>query len=368
MAISFMLNPAKRGHAKWARCLKAAHGDPKKAAKLMASGRKPRAAASRRKVHRKIHRKGHSKWARCLRAAGGDPKIAKNLMKRGCRISKAARKALRQIPRGKMRYLRARAARIRAERRGAIQTNPKRRKRGMAAKTKRRRRGWTKAKRIRAGKKAWRTRLRNAGRPSGRRRRHGSRHRRRHNSMYSGRLYANPAASISAVVNTVTDTRMLTQFAVGAAGASVSEMLGSFIASKIAEFAPTTFGVGGTLSQLLGAASRIGSGVAVAMLLPPKYKTAWIMGSGAVAVQPLVSGLLKPILDPIGSALGMKSQSGLRGGIGGWISAAEVYGRSRRGVGAWLTARQLPGVGVAGLGYSVPNYAFQPGMQSAFTM
>jgi hypothetical protein len=384
-----------------------------------------------------------------MRAAGGDSKIASNLMKgkTKCRISAKARAAIK-AKRGLRKGGKRRKAAIGAGVFGAKEmgvsmfTNPRKKRRGsrkggrkMATKTKRRRKGWTRAKRARAGRKAWRTRQRrypkkrsSVGRrgyrnnPRKRRRRNtwrddaaghrkaakkgwrrrrksrrknpasaNPRKRRRRNSMYSGRLYANPKrrrrnarrgrrnpngnGGLASITKTLTDPKMLMQFAVGAAGATVSEMLGSILAGKIAEFSPTTFVNGGMASKLLGAASRIVAGVAVAMFLPSQFKMAWIMGSGAVAAQPLVSGLLKPVLDPLAEALspGVKSVAGLRGGIGGWISAAEVYGMRGlagrgRGVGAWLTAGQLPGVGVAGLGYNTGQYAYQPGMQAAFTM
>jgi hypothetical protein len=296
----------------------------------------------------------------------------------------------------------------------------------MASKTKRRRRGSTKAKRRRAGKKAWRTRLRRypknkssrgrrgyknnprkrrrnawydaaaahrrAAKKGWRRRRRSGRknpsgRRRRRNSMYSGRLYAsnprkrrrnarrrrrNPMAiggTLSRITRSLTSPGALTQFAVGAAGASVSEMLGSFLASKIAGFAPATFSAG-MPAQLLGAAARIAAGVAVASFLPARFQSAWVIGSGTVAVQPLVSGLLQPVLAPVGSALGLTGIAGHRGGVGGWISAAEVYGM--RGMNGWLTAKQLPGVGVSGmggrLGAAYNSYTSQPGATSAFTM
>jgi hypothetical protein len=184
--------------------------------------------------------------------------------------------------------------------------------------------------------------------------------------------------TLGGIFKKLTDPKALMQFGVAAAGGAVSEMLGRALASKVTEYAGETFAdPKGMPAKLLGAAARIATGLLVASFIPARFQTAFVLGAGAMAAQPLVSGLLEPVLTPIGEALGVKPLAGFHGGIGGWISAAEVHGMrglrgQRPGMGAWLSAQQLPGVGVAGVGRGVGawggHYNYQPGMQAAFTM
>ncbi len=186
----------------------------------------------------------------------------------------------------------------------------------------------------------------------------------------------NPSLSLSggmSSIKKVFDPALLTQIAAGAAGATVSEMFGSLLASKVANATgqndPTSMG-----NKLIGALSRIAAGLLTAMIVPGKYKSAWILGSGTMAAQPLVSGLLAPVLAPIAKSLGLSGFGQARGGIGGWIAAADVGHIGRlQGMGAWITNKQMANGfrGMRGLGsdsawdYGVPvgamsDYSRQP--------
>lgn len=416
MALAFMLNPATRGRKKRATKRRA----PKWMSKKVKNMTFPQcmAAAAYRKKGYKCRTAKDKKLAAKARAAAkrikkqkgeyGDAMgvIQTNPRKKRRTTRKGGRKMAKKTKRRTKKQKRASAARRgwKTWRRKHGSRKPRVGKRGKRNPSGKRRRRNVWRDDTPGHRKAANTGWRRKKKRGGRNKRKSNPRRRRNPSatMYSGRLYAHPnprkrrrnarrrrnpfglGGTFGSITRSLTDPKMLLQFAVGAAGASVSEMLGSFLASKIKEFSPTTFAAGADgkpsmVEQLLGAAARIAAGVLVASFLPGQYKMAWIMGTGAVAAQPLVSGLLKPVLDPIGKALEMKPAAGLRGGIGGWISAAEVYGMPRGsmgGMGAWLTAHQLPGVGVAGLrgglGYGSQfgsgQYAFQPGMQTAFTM
>jgi len=407
MALAFMLNPATRGRKKRATKRRAPKWMSKKVKNMT--------------------------FTQCMAASAYRKKGYKCRTSKDKKLAAKARAAAKRIKKQKGEY---------GDAMGVIQTNPRKKRRTtrkggrkMARKTKRRTKKQKRASAARRGWKTWRRKHKNrkprVGKrgkrnPSGKRRRRnvwrddtpghrkaantgwrrkkkrGGRNRkrksnprrRRNAAMYSGRLYAhnprrrrnsrrrrNPfGGTLGSITRSLTDPKMLMQFAVAAAGASFSEVLGGYLEGKITEFSPTTFAsdASGKLSmakQILGVASRIAAGVLVASFLPSQFKMSWIMGTGAVAAQPLISGLLKPVLEPLGKALEMKPAAGLRGGIGGWISAAEVYGKPRGSMGAWLTAYQLPGMGVSGmrgLGYGSQfgsgQYAFQPGMQTAFTM
>lgn len=203
-----------------------------------------------------------------------------------------------------------------------------------------------------------------------RRRRHGRRRRRNPSLSLSGGL-----GSLKRMMNPA----FLTQIAAGAAGATVAEMFGSLIASKIGGLLnPTSMPANYPSSiqaKLIGAFSRLAAGLLTAMLVPAKFKSAWIMGAGVDAAQPVVSAALTPVLAPIGSALGLSGYRDGRGGIGGWIAAADVSQIGQlRGMGAWITNKQMANGfrGMRGLGsdsawdYGVPvgamaDYSRQPG-------
>ena len=278
------------------------------------------------------------------------------------------RKGGSSMAKTKRRRSKTRGGWTKAKRAAAARKGWRKRKSTGRVKTKRRRKstGWTKTKRRKAGLKSWRKRVRKypkykssvkrRGYKNPRRnpaRRNPARRKRRRNSMYSGRLYARNPGRLFGSLKGALDPKLLTQLAVGAAAATVTEMLGTVITGKIASFAPSTFvgadGKATMVHQIVGALVRVVTALALAQFVAPaRFKTAVVLGGGSVAAQPLVSGLLAPVLKPLGDAIGAKPLSGVNGGIGGWISASEVYG-GRRGMGAYLTARQMPGVGLRGM-------------------
>ena len=266
-----------------------------------------------------------------------------------------------------------------------------------------RKRGWTKAKRRRAGLKSWRKRLRKYAKKRssvGRRGyKNNPRRKRRKNPLaIRGGMYSNPrrrrrknpsrgrrrnpfnmGGTLGSIKRRLTDPNSLMQFAAAAAGGTVSMFAGSWLSAKIKEMAPTTFT--GTLGTILDAAASIAAAVILGGFLPARFQTAFILGGGAAAAKPLVDMALAPALAKAGEAAGMQGIAG-PGGIGAWISVSQarhigMSGMGGRGMAGYITAQQMAngfrGLGNMSFDYGTPvtslrDYSGQPNAASAFSM
>jgi len=165
---------------------------------------------------------------------------------------------------------------------------------------------------------------------------------------------------------TLTSVDTLTQFGIGAVGATVSMAAGNVIANYVRKMLGANAGsiakdtmAGG----IFDAAAQIASGVALAgiLLKNPKHRNAAIMGAGIGAVGPLVKQLLKSVIP---------AQYHEQMGLAGWLSVSDMH--SIPGLSGWVSLADAQQLGLSGMSGGGPfgrgHYAYQPGMSNAFTM
>lgn len=361
---------------------------------MLNPARKTRKVTRRRSAtKRKIKKAQGSIWGKFLRASGGNAKMAKALRtKFGTSIPRTVRARLSRMRPNRagaekraaaLRRVR-KADRIEREAMSAMALNPRRRKKRtrkacrtrvtrrknptpgkkrnkMAVKRKRRTRGKRRvARRTRRNpmyrvKRKKRFKVKSTGKTykggqlTGHKRKNKTRRAKRKGRGWSNnprrvrsrrRARRNPAGFggiLGSIKRTLTSSKTLVKFGVGAASAVVCGGLGSFAASKIREMAKQPMlasdQIGG---KILDVAAKIAVGVVVSSFVPAKYREAVLVGAGIGAVSGVVRDGLKAVVPP---------QYHGQLGLSGWVSAGQLPGLS-----GYIGADQASRLGLRGVG------------------